>query len=426
MKCDRFPLVLASFLAATSVVLGATRADAQFLARLRLDGEVMAGHFLPGGTYDRFGVGFEGALRLAVVVAGPLSVRVGGETMYFTVPGQDQVPPGRMSAAIGGLAIRIPLGSRAIGEFGIDANAGLAWTGPLRRLTFDIGLAWELRPVEAVGIGVGVRYVRIVQPDDDAVPDDAEMLFAGLSFRLRVPSSAGRAIEDSSALERDTDGDGVPDARDRCFEEREDRDGIADDDGCPETDADQDGVLDGSDRCPLAPETMNGIDDTDGCPDGASPAPGADGATVITDAAGQRIQVNDTIQFDTDSAVLLQPSFVLLDAIVTLLGHHAEITQLLVVGHADDTGTAVHNRRLSAQRAGVVALYLRMHAARGVLVRSVGRGDTEPRCHEATDACRSLNRRVEFIILPGEHAAAPVSSSATTPSRPVAPASEAP
>jgi hypothetical protein len=51
----------------------------------------------------------------------------------------------------------------------------------------------------------------------------------------------------------DRDGDGVPDAVDRCPDEPEDIDGFQDEDGCPDPDNDQDGVPDVSDACPNVP-----------------------------------------------------------------------------------------------------------------------------------------------------------------------------
>ncbi|MBW2734016.1 MAG: OmpA family protein, partial [Deltaproteobacteria bacterium] len=74
----------------------------------------------------------------------------------------------------------------------------------------------------------------------------------------------------------DNDGDGIPDARDRCPDEKEDRDTFADEDGCPDPDNDQDGIPDLQDACPFKAETKNGYQDQDGCPD----VPDHDGDTI--------------------------------------------------------------------------------------------------------------------------------------------------
>jgi hypothetical protein len=65
----------------------------------------------------------------------------------------------------------------------------------------------------------------------------------------------------------DRDSDAIIDVDDRCPDQPEDRDGYADDDGCPDLDDDGDGIVDWLDACSREPETRNGLDDDDGCPD---------------------------------------------------------------------------------------------------------------------------------------------------------------
>lgn len=65
----------------------------------------------------------------------------------------------------------------------------------------------------------------------------------------------------------DTDNDGVGNLRDHCPAAREDRDGVADEDGCPESDGDGDQVPDAKDRCPTEPEDLDRFEDDDGCID---------------------------------------------------------------------------------------------------------------------------------------------------------------
>ncbi len=66
----------------------------------------------------------------------------------------------------------------------------------------------------------------------------------------------------------DRDGDGIPDDRDGCPDDPEDRDGFEDEDGCPELDNDEDGIPDTEDECPNHSEDFDGIEDEDGCPEG--------------------------------------------------------------------------------------------------------------------------------------------------------------
>jgi len=66
---------------------------------------------------------------------------------------------------------------------------------------------------------------------------------------------------------RDSDGDGVNNANDRCPLLPEDKDGWQDGDGCPDDDNDGDRREDAIDRCPDKPEDLDGFEDDDGCPE---------------------------------------------------------------------------------------------------------------------------------------------------------------
>jgi hypothetical protein len=92
---------------------------------------------------------------------------------------------------------------------------------------------------------------------------------AGLT-PAEIGAPAWRAIASmswSGAPRGDWDGDGIPDADDRCVAEREDFDGWSDTDGCPDPDNDGDGLLDADDQCPDDMEDPDGWQDLDGCPD---------------------------------------------------------------------------------------------------------------------------------------------------------------
>ncbi|MDH3199960.1 MAG: OmpA family protein [Myxococcales bacterium] len=66
----------------------------------------------------------------------------------------------------------------------------------------------------------------------------------------------------------DRDKDGIPDDKDACPDDPEDKDGFEDSDGCPDLDNDGDGILDVDDACPLVKEDYDGDRDEDGCPEG--------------------------------------------------------------------------------------------------------------------------------------------------------------
>ncbi len=95
----------------------------------------------------------------------------------------------------------------------------------------------------------------------------------------------------------DADGDGVADSDDACPEAPEDRDGFADDDGCPELDQDGDGIDDAVDRCPAAAEVVNGFEDGDGCPD-VGPDGDGDGVADVFDVCPHEPEAPDGIRDD--------------------------------------------------------------------------------------------------------------------------------
>jgi len=123
-----------------------------------------------------------------------------------------------------------------------------------------VGLIFKFgRVAWAIGGGVGIGSFLThhdLQPFGRA---PAWRMFTTFAF---VP-----ARRESSGAVKDTDGDGIPDDRDQCPTEPEDKDGFEDDDGCPDPDNDQDGIPDVKDKCPNQPEDRDGFEDDDGCPD---------------------------------------------------------------------------------------------------------------------------------------------------------------
>ncbi|MBA3396598.1 MAG: thrombospondin type 3 repeat-containing protein [Deltaproteobacteria bacterium] len=90
---------------------------------------------------------------------------------------------------------------------------------------------------------------------------------AGLVKGIGSPESRFFVSIGYSPDVRDTDGDGIANARDKCPMVAEDRDGWEDDDGCPDDDNDGDRRPDDEDKCPTVAEDLDGFDDDDGCPE---------------------------------------------------------------------------------------------------------------------------------------------------------------
>ncbi|HJL14241.1 MAG TPA: OmpA family protein [Sandaracinaceae bacterium LLY-WYZ-13_1] len=131
---------------------------------------------------------------------------------------------------------------------------------------------------------------------------------------------------------------------------------------------------------------------------------GCGGATVVEDDGelrvelrGNRIVINQKIEFAHDSAEILESSYPILDQVVAILEEHEEIYRVQVQGHTSTVGEDQHNMELSAARAEAIGTYLREHGVTQE-VTSQGYGETYPLCQEDTDACHARNRRVEFFV----------------------------
>jgi hypothetical protein len=81
-----------------------------------------------------------------------------------------------------------------------------------------------------------------------------------------VPEDKDGFQDEDGCPDNDDDGDHRDDSEDKCPKEAEDLDGFQDEDGCPDPDNDQDGILDADDRCPLDKEDGKAPFDKDGCP----------------------------------------------------------------------------------------------------------------------------------------------------------------
>jgi OOP family OmpA-OmpF porin len=181
--------------------------------------------------------------------------------------------------------------------------------------------------------------------------------------------------------EGDDDGDGIPNAKDRCPKDP----GPAALGGCPDTDGD--GIPDIDDDCPLDP----GPPENNGCP-----LPEAEPLVEIQE---KRLSLSDSIHFDTGLDTIKKDSFPVLDQVARLINEHGELKKIRVEGHTDNVGGADYNKGLSGRRAGSVMRYL---LARGVApsrLEAAGYGFDRPVASNDTPVGRAKNRRVEFTIV---------------------------
>jgi OmpA-OmpF porin, OOP family len=149
---------------------------------------------------------------------------------------------------------------------------------------FFYGVGFSIRPVPRLGLRI---MAELYGRTDFTTHIDRNPLEGGLGIGYRLPRGvhlyagatagivAGIGTPDVRAYLglrwspsfKDSDGDGVPDDRDQCPDQKEDRDGYKDNDGCPDPDNDGDGIPDEKDKCPNQAEDFDGFEDEDGCPD---------------------------------------------------------------------------------------------------------------------------------------------------------------
>ena len=123
--------------------------------------------------------------------------------------------------------------------------------------------------------------------------------------------------------------------------------------------------------------------------------------TIDKRASDNALIVNMTSAtgFDNLSAVLKPGYITTLKKIAVVLNQYGKTT-VTVIGHTDSLGSNADNQVLSEKRAQSVLDYFASQNVNPLRLDGYGRGETEPRADNNTEAGRQLNRRVELLIVP--------------------------
>ena len=208
----------------------------------------------------------------------------------------------------------------------------------------------------------------------------------------------------------DNDADGLDDGADKCPDQAEDKDGFDDGDGCTDADNDADGVLDADDACPIEAGPQKGCpvkdgdadgiaDDTDKCPAEAEDKDGDaddDGCPEVN--APMSLSLESSASFATASAKLRPAAKAALKELVEKAKTSGKPFRIRVEGHTDDQGTATTNNRVSQARADAVKAYLIELGVPAANVDAKGFGEDKPKVPNDSDEHRAQNRRVEVIV----------------------------
>jgi len=177
--------------------------------------------------------------------------------------------------------------------------------------------------------------------------------------------------EGDMVLEKDSDGDGVPDSIDRCPGTPVGTE--VDEFGCPKVvrvDSDGDGVYDNSDECPDTP--VGAIVDERGC------------------------WVVKGVQFDYKKWSIKPQFNSNLDNIENILKKNHGL-KIRIEGHTDDIGSMKYNIGLSGKRAHAIMDYLVDRGIDPSRITTTGLGYAQPIADNDTPEGRALNRRAEII-----------------------------
>jgi outer membrane protein OmpA-like peptidoglycan-associated protein len=125
------------------------------------------------------------------------------------------------------------------------------------------------------------------------------------------------------------------------------------------------------------------------------PPPGPDRVVLLP----SNIVISDKVQFEVNSAKLLDVSFALLDEVVKVMQDNPQIEEVQIEGHTDATGKADYNKKLSQERAESVMKYITSKGIKAARLTAMGYGPERPIADNADAAGQEMNRRVEFAIV---------------------------
>ena len=121
----------------------------------------------------------------------------------------------------------------------------------------------------------------------------------------------------------------------------------------------------------------------------------------VNDGQAIRVTFDSGILFATNSSTLTTTSQTSLRNFAANLKMNDQ-TDLLIIGHTDNTGSDRINDPLSLNRASSVRSFLAGQGVSSNRMRVEGKGSREPVADNSTAAGRKENRRVEVYILPNK------------------------
>ncbi|MDR1881032.1 MAG: OmpA family protein [Tannerellaceae bacterium] len=122
---------------------------------------------------------------------------------------------------------------------------------------------------------------------------------------------------------------------------------------------------------------------------------------VVNNGEALKITFDSGILFATNSSTVSDASKTALRNFSTNLKQHAD-TYIKIIGFTDNTGRVDYNQTLSEKRAQSVYDYLTSQGVTTDRMTYEGKGVHDPVADNGTPEGRSLNRRVEIVIMANE------------------------
>jgi outer membrane protein OmpA-like peptidoglycan-associated protein len=124
------------------------------------------------------------------------------------------------------------------------------------------------------------------------------------------------------------------------------------------------------------------------------------GKSAEVERVGESILVtfDSGIMFDVDSYALKASTRANLDKMAETMKQYDK-TEIIVMGHTDNTGTDEHNQKLSENRAASVSRFLQQNGVISKRLTNKGFGENKPVASNNTTSGRQQNRRVEIAIV---------------------------
>ena len=130
-----------------------------------------------------------------------------------------------------------------------------------------------------------------------------------------------------------------------------------------------------------------------------SPMPQADKVVVENDPDSMKNSMDEgmfLVFFDFDRSTLNSSGLQVIDAMAAQANKRNDVGQIVVVGHADTSGPAVYNQKLSLRRADAVKTALVKQGIAASQIRTEARGENAPMVATPNNTREPANRRAEI------------------------------